>query len=864
MPGQQRCKLSRWSKIEQKTAAISLCSYEVIATFVWNKVQKASSQIQPKSLTMSGNPFKAAVRNIRKGKVFSIINIFGLAMGLSACLLIALFVVDEFSYDQYNVKADRIFRVVYDAHLNGNAFVGNYAPFPMGPTLVSEYPPIEKAVRIRYEGNILVGKGNEKEIESNAVLADSTLFDIFSLPMIAGDAHKALAAPYSMVISERIAKKYFNSTAVIGKTLVTYGNLTYGSMDTTTYQIRGVMKDIPAASHFHFDIIKSMAEKHPRSSQQWVNPYCPTYLLARPGVTAKDVDRMLGSAVAKYVAPQLEQQTNSNLEEMTKHGDYFREYSIPLPHIHLYSNVLGEFESNGSIETVRIFMVIAILILLIACVNFMNLATARSADRSREVGVRKVLGASRENLIVGFLLEAILTSLVSLLLAIGITALLLPYFNQLSGKDFHIDALGKNGFLIAFLSTPIALGLLAGSYPALYLSAAKPINVLKGHLALGFRSGWFRNILVVFQFAIAIALIIGTLVIYSQLNYIHHQDVGYNRDQVLTVLNTNSLGNQAEIFRDEVQKLPGIVGSTMTGDLPNKVRDGAITYYKDPSAKGNEAYLLHRWSIDHQYIPLLGMKMVIGRNFSPNMQTDSAGILINETAALLLGYSEPINKPLYRGPGPENAFHILGVVKDFNEGTLHDKVEPIVFQLGANRHAVSFRIRTDNIPALIAAIRERYHSMDRSKGQPFEYSFMDDTFNKQYLSDQHTGQIFISFSLFAIFIACLGLFGLVTYAAEVRTKEIGIRKVLGASVSQIVGLMSADFLKLVFLASAIACPIAWWSMHIWLQDFAYRTTIGWWIFLLSTVLAALIALLTVCFRAIKAAIANPIYSLRTD
>ena len=808
---------------------------------------------------MSGNTFRAAVRNIRKGKVFSIINIFGLAMGLSACLLIALFVVDEFSYDRFNDNADRIFRVVYDAHLNGNAFIGNYAPFPMGPTLVAEYPQIEKAVRIRYQGDIMVSKGNEKEIESNAVFADPALFEVFTLPMIAGDPGKALREPYSVVVSERIAKKYFNSTAVIGKTLVTYGNI-----DTTTYQIRGVMKDIPAASHFHFDIIRSMAEKHPRSSQQWVNPYSATYLLAKPGVTAKDVDWMLGSTVAKYVAPQLKQRTNSNLEEMTKHGDYFREYCIPLSHIHLYSHVLGEFESNGSIGTVRIFVLVAILILLIACVNFMNLSTARSADRSREVGVRKVLGASRDNLIAGFLSEAILTSLVALLLAILITELLLPYFNQLSGKDFHIDVLGKKWLLIALLSAPIVLGLLAGGYPAFYLSAFKPINVLRGRLVIGFKSGWFRNVLVVFQFVIAIALIIGTLVIYSQLNYIRNRDPGYNRDQVLTVFNTYALGDQARIFQEETEKLPGITGSTMTGYLPNRVHDGSITYYKDASAKGNEAFLLQRWLIDARYIPLLGMKMVSGRNFFSNMPTDSAGVLINETAARLLGYMDPVNKPLYRGSEPGDAFHILGVVKDFNGATLHEKIQPIVFQLAPDRHAVSFRIRTDNIPALIGAIRERYRSLGRSAGQPFVYSFMDDDFNKQYESDRRTGRIFISFSFFAIFIACLGLFGLVTYAAEVRTKEIGIRKVLGASVSQIVALLSADFLKLVILASAIACPIAWWGMHLWLRDFAYRTTIGWWVFVLSMVLALVITILTVGFRAIRAGMTNPIYSLRAD
>ena len=379
---------------------------------------------------MPGNTFKAAIRNIRKGKVFSFINIFGLALGLSACILIALFVTDEFNYDRYNEKADRIFRIVYDAR-------------------------------------------------------------------------SSLTDPYSVVISERIAEKYFNSTEILGQTLFIQNN-----SDTATYKITGVIKDIPAASHFHFDIIRSMAEKPARLSQMWVNPNCATYILAKPGVTNKEIDQILNSAVAKYVAPQLAQQTNSNLEEMKLHGDYFREYSIPLSRIHLYSNVLGEFETNGSIRTVRISMLIAILILLIACVNFMNLSTARSADRAREVGVKKVLGASRHDLVAGFLSEATLTSTIALLLAILITAVSLPFFDQLSGKDFHIGVLGQKWLLVALLPTPIVLGILAGSYPALYLSSFKPITVLRGRLVLGFKSSWFRNSLVVFQFAIAIALVV--------------------------------------------------------------------------------------------------------------------------------------------------------------------------------------------------------------------------------------------------------------------------------------------------------------------------------------------------------------------
>jgi putative ABC transport system permease protein len=809
---------------------------------------------------MFRNLIQSAFRNIRKGRVFSVINIFGLAMGLAVCLLIALFVVDEFSYDRYNEKADRIFRIVYDVHLNGNSVIGNFAPFPMGPTLVREYPQIEKAVRIRYQGDIMVRKGNEKEIETNMVFADPTLFAVFTLPMINGDPRTALVEPHTMVISERIAKKYFNSTDVLGKTLITEED----NMDTSAYKITGVIKDIPAASHFHFDFIRSMSEKKLVGDRYWLNPHSATYLLAKPGVKTGDIDRMLASAVSKYVEPQVQRLANGNLEDMAKHGDYFREYSILLTRIHLYSNVSREFEPNGSIQTVTIFMVIAIFILLIACTNFMNLSTARSADRSREVGVRKVLGSSRGDLIAGFLMEALLTSVMAMLLAVLIAALLLPYFNQLSGKDFHIDVLGKKGVLVSFLLGPLVVGLLAGSYPAFYLSAFKPIQVLKGRLALGFKSGWFRNGLVVFQFVTAISLIIGTLVIDNQLRYIRSRDPGFNRDQVLTVNNTNHLGDRAKIFREEAERLPGITGSTMTGSLPNRVHGGFITYYKDATAKTEEAFLLQRWFIDAQYIPLLGMKMIDGRNFSPTMPTDSSGVLINETAAHLLGYTDPVNKPVYRGSRPEDAFHILGVVNDFNGETMHEHIEPIVFQLAEDRHDITFRIHTTNIPGLIAALKNRYQSVDKSSGEPFDYSFMDDDFNKLYQSDQRTGSLFISFAFFAIFIACLGLFGLVTYAAEQRTREIGIRKVLGATVSHIVGLLSMDFLKLIMLATVIACPIAWWGMQKWLQDFAYRVNIHWWIPAIAGLTTVLIAFITISYQSIRAAHVNPVDSLRAE
>ncbi|MDR3715426.1 MAG: ABC transporter permease [Puia sp.] len=811
---------------------------------------------------MFRNLFKSALRNIRKGGIFSIINITGLAMGLSVCLLIALFVGDEFSYDRYNEQADRIFRIVYEVRLNGNSLVSSLAPFPMGPTLVKEYPQIEKAVRIRYQGDVWVRKGDEKELETRMVFADSTLFGVFSLPMIAGDPRSALVEPYSVVVTERIAKKYFNTTEVLGKTLVTESE----NMDTTVYKITGVIKDMPAASHFHFDFIKSMSERKMTGDRDryWLNPSCATYLLAKPGVIPKEIDRMLASTVAKYVAPQIRKQQNGNLEEMAKHGDYFREYSIPLTRIHLYSNVSREFEPNGSIGTVSVFMAIAVFILLIACTNFMNLSTARSADRALEVGVRKVLGSSRRELVAGFLAESILTSLLAMLLAILITALLLPYFNRLSGKDFSIVVLAKKGVLLFFLLVPGVIGLLAGSYPAFYLSAFKPAQVLKGRLSIGFKSGGFRNALVVFQFVTAISLIIGTLVIDGQLRYIRSRDPGFNRDQVLIVDNTNNLGEQAAIFRDEAGSLPGVAGVTMTGSLPNRPHGGFITFYKDPAAKTDKAFLLQRWFIDAQYVPVLGMRMASGRNFSPAMPTDSSGVLINETAARLLGLTDPIGKMIYRGTDSADAFHILGVIRDFNGETMHDPIEPVVFQLAEDRHAVSFRVHTKDIAGVIIAIRDRYRSLGKSAGQPFVYHFMDDEFNKLYEADRRTGGIFLSFAIFAIFIACLGLFGLVTYAAEKRTKEIGIRKILGASVGQIVKLLSVDFCRLVMLAAIIASPVAAWAMHKWLEGFAYRIGIAWWMFLLAGALAGLITILTVSFRAMRAATVNPVKSLRTE
>jgi putative ABC transport system permease protein len=808
---------------------------------------------------MLKNYFKTAWRNLRKEKGFSAINIFGLAVGLATCLLITLFVIDELSYDKFNEHADRIYRVDCDLHINGSALNGTFSPPPMGPSLLKDYPQIENIVRMQARQVMYVKKGDETLVEHSTVLADSSFFEVFTFPLIAGDPHTALREPHTMVISEDMAKKYFGSDEAVGKNLLIDNK--------TNFKITGVMRNMPAQSHFHFDFIRAMSEDEDSRSIYWLNNNPTTYILAKPGVTPARINADLALTVTKYIGPQLQTAVHSTLEDMAKHGDYFRYTVTPLTNIHLYSNIKGEFEANGNIRYVYIFTIVGILILLVACVNFMNLSTARSAGRAKEIGVRKVLGSLRGNLVYQFLVESVLTSFIALILSLLFVWVALPYLNHLAAKKMTMwPILEKNGIPLLVLGS-VVVGMIAGSYPALYLSGFRPIQVLKGKLSTGFRNGWLRNSLVVFQFTTAIVLIIGTLVIYSQLNYIRNRELGYNRDQVLILKNTYPLNEHAKEFRDEALKIPGIMNGTITGALPNSGNNSSSAYFKDATTKVADATILGRWVVDANYIPTLGMQILQGRNFSPLMLTDTSGIIINETAVRFLGLKDPINQTLYTfvtNDQKVGAFRIIGVVKDFNAGSMHNKIEPLVFHLGIDRADVSFRIHTANIPALIDKVKEQYNAVPGMAGQPFTYTFMDDDFNKLYASDDQTGRIFITFACLAICIACLGLFGLVTYAAEQRTREIGIRKVLGASLGNVIGLLSKDFLKLVMVSALIAFPLAWWAMHKWLQDFAYRTNIGWWVFFTAGLSALAITLVTVSFRAIRAALANPVNSLRSE
>jgi putative ABC transport system permease protein len=814
---------------------------------------------------MLRNYLKTAFRNLWRNKGFSAINILGLAIGLATCLLILIYVADELSYDRWNVNADRIYRIDNDVKFGGNSMSLAVAPAPAGPTFLRDYPDVEKEVRFRTNGGRLVKKGNQNIKEESVILADSTLFEVFTLPMIAGDPHTALKDAHTVVITERMAEKYFDATPATVSTVV---GRTLTINDSIPYKVTGVIRNIPTNSHFHFDFFLSLTESDDakRTDDAWLSSNYQTYILLRKGADPRQMEAKMDDLVKRYVAPLLENVAHLSLDDFKKSGNMCVFYLTPLTTIHLHSNKIAELDANGSIQSVYIFSAIAVFILLIACVNFMNLSTARSANRAKEVGIRKVLGSMRSGLISQFLFESVLISLISLVLALGLAAMLLPVFNQLSGKEMGIGVFAGPWMLPAIVGLVVVVGVLAGSYPAFFLSAFQPVKVLKGKVSGGMRTGWLRNTLVVFQFMISIFLLVGTAVVYRQLKYIQSRDLGFDRNQVMIVNNTYVLGNQARAFEQQIKGMTGVEGATMTGALPNGGYGNNDAIFLSPDLDVKKSISTQVWPVDDKYIPVLGMKVIAGRNFSKDFLTDSMAVVVNEAAVGLMHGENPIGARLYEIDDLKTKklkeFHVIGVVKNFNFNSLREVVTPMMLYSGLDEGRISLRIQGGDAHRLAGQIETLWRKMAPS--QPFSYTFMDEEFNNVYLSEQRQGGISLSFSLLAIFIACLGLFGLTAYAAEQRTREIGIRKVLGSSVSGIIGLLSRDFLLLVVIAMVIAFPLSWWAMNHWLQDFAYRITIGWDVFVLAALLAIGIAVLTVSFQAVKAALANPVKSLRTE
>ncbi len=791
---------------------------------------------------MLKNYFKIAWRSLRKHKVFSIINISGLAIGLAAFWMITLYVADELSYDDYNVNASRIFRVA--PHLNWDGGNLNLAPTsaPFAPALKSDYPEIQEVVRIDPEGGGTISYGNKKLQADDILFTENSILKIFSYHFLYGDANTALSKPHSIVLTKTLAQKLFGNAAFALYKRINFEN-------ENAHQVTGVIDDIPVNSHFLFSALRSSPDYF---SKSWDRFYLYTYVLLKKNADVKKLERKLPEFFNKH-PKSLMGNMNYRLELQ------------PLKSIHLHSNLKYEISQNANISNIYILSLVAVLILTIASINYMNLSTARSSLRIKEIGVRKVNGSGRSQLIKMFLTESVLITFIAAAIAISITYAALPWFQYLIGKDLSIWRFGIAKSLLILAAFSLLTGLISGIYPALFLSGFKLIPALKGQAGNQAGNLIFRRSLVVFQFVIAISMIAGSFIIYQQLHYVLQKDMGFNKDQVITFhLESHEMREKIPALKKQLLQNPFIESVAAASNPIGNNNIGGRDYNIEVNGKIDpKARIAKQLMIDEDFISTLEIQLVKGRNFFPNMPTDKdKALIVNETLANDAGWTEPIGKKIQFGTV---IFEVAGVVKDFNIYSLQHKVEPLILQLPDalnDKDNIYVRLNKHNIPAAIKFITEEYRKFDPA--HPLDYHFLDQNFAHQYEAEQKQGNILLVFTILSIIIACLGLFGLVTFMAEQRIKEIGIRKILGASVSGIVSLLSKDFMKLVIIAIVIASPITWWAMNKWLQDFAYHINISGWIFPMAGLVAVLIALITVSFQAIKAAVANPVKSLRTE
>jgi putative ABC transport system permease protein len=818
------------------------------------------------SRTMIRNYVIIAWRNLKRYAFYSLVNIAGLAIGVAACIIIGLFVLNELNYDTFNTKAERIYRVHNEVKYGSNHSHMNACSAPTAQLLAENFPEIESTVRFIQFGTYLVKTADTLENikEQNLAWTDSTIFKIFSLNIIEGTAETALVEPASIAISKRTANKYFPFTSALGKSLI---------LDNRYhFTVTAVYDDIPQASHFHFDFLMSLVGDLPpaKSAQRtalFESYNFRTYLLLKPGTDAKALESKLAGFIEKYRGIHSSNGSFS-MEKFRASGNKHEMTLMPLKDIHLHSHLEGEFESNGSIAYVYLFSTIGGFILIIACINFMNLSTARSANRAREVGVRKVMGSLRSHLMRQFLTESMLVTAVALIFASGIAHLFLPIFNLLSQRQIQLP-FDDPTFYLSLVGAGLIVGLLAGVYPAFYLSAFRPVNVLKGQLSIGTKSGLIRSTLVVFQFVISIFLIVGAIAVNRQLSYMQNKKLGYEKEQVMIVHDAYALRpNKVQIFKDEASRIDLIESSTISSYVPVQIQNagrGDRTFWKTGNEPTTENLVnIQLWSVDHDYFKTFKMNIKTGRGFSEEFPSDGSAVVLNEAAAAQFGLSgDPIGQTISAGSGAEaKTWTVIGIVENFHFATMREHIAPLGIFLGNTDGFVSFRFRTNNPQQVIQAVEKVWRSL--APGQPFQYSFLDEDFGRVYQSEETLGKIFTVFATLAIAIACLGLFALTAFTAEQRSKEIGIRKVLGASVNSIVLLLSRDFGRLIIIAFTISAPLAWYAVNWWLEMYTYKAVIGIDAYFVAGAAALIIALLTISLQSIKAASANPVTSLRNE
>jgi putative ABC transport system permease protein len=799
---------------------------------------------------MLKNLFKIAIRNILKDKTYSAINVLGLTIGITCSMFLLMYILDELSYDRYHENADNIYRVISNIKEPDNAFTWAVAQIPLGEELRDNYPEVKNAVRFFGTSTTLYKNGDKQFNEADFFLVDSTVFDMFSYEFINGDPATALDNPFSIVLTEKVAIKYFGSaTAALGQSLQNKQN--------EEFKVTGVMKDVPMNSHFRFDALISRNTR-PNNQGSWGNFGVFTYIQLPAGYDLSKMYTSLDKVIKEKVNPIFEQFNIKIKYELQKITD-----------IHLHSKIQDEAEAGGDISYIYIFGAVAIFMLLIACINYMNLATARSANRAKEVGVRKVMGSQRFQLISQFLTESVVIALISLVVSLVLIYALLPGFNFMANKELPFSYVLQTPIILSLIGVVLFVGVVGGSYPAFYLSGFNPVTVLKGKLASKGGTVIFRKVLVVLQFAISIFMLISTLLVFDQLQFLRNKDLGFDKERVVRLeLNENELREKSQVLVDRLKQVKEVAGVGMANSSPGQGIGKLLLKVED-----NEGKLSDRgvdlYSADFDFVRTMGMKIVAGRDFSRDVPSDTTyAVLVNESMVKRMSWTDPIGKKfIFQGGGPDNTDiekRVVGVVKDYHQNSLYDAIEPLMILLDRRNNFVFVRTEEGDVRESLDAVEKAWREI--FPGYAFEYNFLDQDFNSQYKADEKRSQIFTIFSGLTILIACLGLLGLAAFTTEQRTKEIGVRKVIGASANSLVILVSKEFFLLVGIGMLLAFPFAWYVTQSWLQNFAYRINLNgeWLTFIVSALIAFLITLITVGYHVMRAAAANPVKSLRDE
>jgi putative ABC transport system permease protein len=795
--------------------------------------------------------FLNAFRNMRKHSGYLVLNLTGLTIGLTSFLLITLYVFHELSFDRFHKNYENIYRIKIVGMMAGATLDQAVSAAPMAQALKADYPEIEQTVRINRSGAWIVKYGDIRFNEDGILFADSTFFKVFDFKLLRGDPETALDNPRSMIMTEEYAVKYFGKEDPIGKRISL-------EADTNIYTITGVIQNIPANSHIQFDMLGSLNSLSFSRSNGWLNHNFYTYIVLKNGIKPSDFEPKFHDILLKYVGPQIKEIVGITIEDFQKAGNQFGYQLEPLKDIHLKGATQYSLEPSGSLSNVYIFAVIAFLILVIAIINYINLATAKSAGRAREVGVRKVAGSDRKRLIFQFIGESLVIVTIATVIACMLMFVLLPSFNQVIGKEISANLLSVFQWITAFLVIIIVTGIAAGSYPAFILASFNPVEVLKGTMSPGSISKTLRGILVIFQFTVSIVIIIGAFVVYKQLNFMTSSDIGIDKENLLVIRRSDLLTTKIDAFREQLLNIPGVIRSGNANSIPGTNYSNNVFSIEDDATKGQ--YLINQAFASYGFPEALGIQIVEGRSFSREYGTDSTAILINETAAKSLGMKEPIGKYLLQPGG--RRYKIIGLMKDFNIKSLHIAIEPVCYNFmpGNYEGFLCIRLSEKDIQSSIRAIEALWK--DYTGNQPFQYEFFRERFNRLYEAEFKAGRIFILFAILAIMIACLGLIGLITYMTTVRTREVGIRKTYGATSNMVIYLFSREVIILILISSLIAYPVAWFGLKMWLDGFAEKITMSPLIFLFASLLGFVIGWISIIYQAIKAASYNPAEALR--